>query len=902
MSKEDNVFNIHLPQRSKATQLVLLRLFSFMLISSMLILPVGAFAAPAPVESVSLLTSQTSSLATPVNTEIGPPWCGTPMQDAAGSLPDGSNPTDPVGSFPHIPYYAFACTLADIQARSNGRMEVRITGQSALGRDMYLVTINALDTPQQRKDFQTWQNIRKIALTEPERAQGMLDRAGDNVKVPIFIQSAIHGNESEGVDAMFELVERLATKPYGADPEVDAILDHVILLWNVDQNPDGRIAGTRGNGNNFDLNRDFLTQSQPETKIAVSIMQEWLPPDILDQHGYVTPTLIESTTKPHNPSIDYDLWLKWNPWRIDANEAAMNAIGLAVTRPILDWCANGAPPPPSGLCANGLPPGPSQAEGWDDWGPFYTPMYSQLVGLNGSTVEMCNQTNANCGVPGSTDHPRGRLGSKIAQYTVAWSTLLFDLGHRHDLLWDELETYRRGITNAPRPPCCDAPYTTDGFWMREYPTAYVIPLGTGQRSDPEANRLVDWLLTNGILVDEMKQDTSFGGMTFEKGSYVVWMTQAHRGLADTALSIGTDVSGLIERLYAPPGAWSHGYLWGADTVVIPRDADFSPITNRVLKSSHLLGGVEPGVADAYVLAIDSPTAVRSLNELLGSGITAQLAMASFANPVGDTLPAGSAIFAADPATKVALASIGRTNDVWFTRVYFSDLPAMEPINQVPRIAVLTTSLNQDIWSLRNLGFTADPIATNNSSQLNDPSAANPLDGYDLVFNTSGWPGGATARTRLLEFFSAGKGYIGAGTNGANFLSSAGLVTSLTAASRSGNGRSGIVQWNNEGGMNSPIVGAFPEQDTAIMDPPTWFTSIPTTMSVDGRLPEVGYFLAGLWAPDAQSASAPGSAVIAHGTDSSGIARLTIFAMNPLYRADPEREWTMLASAAYWADQ
>jgi hypothetical protein len=25
-------------------------------------------------------------------------------------------------------------------------------------------------------------------------------------------------------------------------------------------------------------------------------------------------------------------------------------------------------------------------------------------------------------------------------------------------------------------------------------------------------------------------------------------------------------------------------------------------------------------------------------------------------------------------------------------------------------------------------------------------------------------------------------------------------------------------------------------------------------------------------------------------------------MNPLYRADPEREWPMLASAAYWADQ
>jgi hypothetical protein len=841
-------------------------------------------------------------LAGSVTTASGasPPWCGTPSEDLTAAMPDGSSPSHPVGSFPHIPWYAFACTLADIQARSNGRMDVEVIGQSALGRDLYLVTINALDTNQQRKDFQTWQNIRKIALTEPARAQGMLDRAGDAVKVPIFVQSAIHGNESEGVDAMFDLVERVATTPYGADPEVDAILDHVVLLWNVDQNPDGRIANTRTNGNNFDLNRDFLTQSQSETKAAVSIMQEWLPPDMLDQHGYVTPTLIESTTKPHNPSIDYDLWLKWNASRIDANEAAMNAIGLGVTRPILDWCANGGPPPASGVCADGNPPGPPEAEGWDDWGPFYTPMYSQLVGLNGSTVEMCNSTGTGCGVAGSTTHQRGRLGAKLAQYTVTWSTLLFDLAHRHDLLWDELETYRRGVTNAPRPACCPAPYVTDHIWMREYPKGYVIPLGTGQRSDPEANRLVDWLLENGIQVDEMKQGGAYGGQTFDKGSYVVWMTQAHRGLADTALSIGTNISGLIQQLYAPPGAWSHGFLWGADTLVIPRDADFSPITNRVTKASHLLGGVEPGAADAYVLEVDSPTAVRTLNALLAGGTTAQLAMTSFASPGGGTLPAGSVIFAADPATKIALARVGRENDVWFRRAYTEGLPTREAIDRVPRIAVLTPAVNQDVWSLRNLGFTADPVST---ATINS-AATDPLANYDVIFNTAGYPAASnvTGRARLQAFFASGGGYIGAGTNGAAFLTAGTLVSGLTAASRTGNGRSGIVQWNNEGGVNSPIVGSFPAQDTAIMDPPTWFTAIPATMSVDGRLPLAGFFLAGLWAPDAQSASAPGSAVIAHGTSTSGSARLTIFAMNPLYRADPEREWTMLGSAAYWADK
>jgi hypothetical protein len=30
--------------------------------------------------------------------------------------------------------------------------------------------------------------------------------------------------------------------------------------------------------------------------------------------------------------------------------------------------------------------------------------------------------------------------------------------------------------------------------------------------------------------------------------------------------------------------------------------------------------------------------------------------------------------------------------------------------------------------------------------------------------------------------------------------------------------------------------------------------------------------------------------------------MTVFAMNPLYRADPEREWPAVATAAYWADQ
>ena len=138
-------------------------------------------------------------------------------------------------------------------------------------------------------------------------------------------------------------------------------------------------------------------------------MKRWLAPEMLDMHGYVTPTLIEATTKPHNPSIEYDNWLKWNQARIDYNEAAMDAAGQDVTRPINDWCPEGdAPSRADGLCDAGETPGPDVAEGWDDWGPFYGPMYHQHIGLDSSTVEMCSDTQPEPGLAAPVRRPRRR--------------------------------------------------------------------------------------------------------------------------------------------------------------------------------------------------------------------------------------------------------------------------------------------------------------------------------------------------------------------------------------------------------------------------------------------------------------------------------------------------------------
>ena len=345
---------------------------------------------------------------------IAPPWCGTPMPDAAENLPDGTDPADPPGSFPHIPYYAIGCTLQDIASRSAGRMRVEAIGRSALGRDMYKVTINALDTRAQRNDFARLERVTALAQRDPRRAKALI--AQRELKVPIFIQGSIHGNEYEGVDAVMRTIERVATTPYGEDAQVDAWLDHAVLVFNVIQNPDGRIVGTRTNGNGFDLNRDYITQSQPETVASVGVIRQWFPTGVYDLHGYVTPTLVEGTTVPHNPGIEYDIWTKWNQPRMDANQAGLASEGFGISRPIDNI-------PGDDPDNDWIPDGETLPQGWDDWGPFYTGQYGQLRGLDAMTVEACYEDdNDLCGINGAAPSLLGRSAALREHELVVNST------------------------------------------------------------------------------------------------------------------------------------------------------------------------------------------------------------------------------------------------------------------------------------------------------------------------------------------------------------------------------------------------------------------------------------------------------------------------------------------------
>ena len=245
-----------------------------------------------------------------------------------------------------IPYEAIHCTVDQILAEGSAagippRATYEINTLTDTGREQLAIVVNALETPEQQRDYERWTQIRALMTSDPAQAQALLATFGTDVKMPIFIEANIHGGEREGTDAMLQVLRDLVTTPYGDHPVVDDVLDHSILIIIPSQNPDGRYLGTRANSNGFDMNRDLLVQSQPEIRANIRLQLEWLAPVMFAMHGYVNPTLIDGLTKPHNPVSSTTSSRNWNQRRLDENELDFAVIEQSLTRPVNDYGANG---------------------------------------------------------------------------------------------------------------------------------------------------------------------------------------------------------------------------------------------------------------------------------------------------------------------------------------------------------------------------------------------------------------------------------------------------------------------------------------------------------------------------------------------------------------------------------
>ena len=371
------------------------------------------------------------------------------------------------------------------------------------------------------------------------------------------------------------------------------------------------------------------------------------------------------------------------------------------------------------------------------------------------------------------------------------------------------------------------------------------------------------------------------------------MKQARRGMAHTALSVGTDISSRISRVYAPPTAWSLGYLWGADTVTIPAGATFAPADGEGRRAGAGRAAASSGTGDMVVLELELAGGDPDAERRAGRGPARAPADRARRRLRGRQ----SVAFAETPALAGARGRRTRSCCGAWRRLRCR---LVEPVaRRGARIAVLAASNNQEVWALRELGYVADADLDRRAERRLDRPAGRPTT-RSSTRGRGRRRRNTVARTRLSAFFARGGGYVGGGTNAGAFLVVGGEVAGLATANRSGNGRSGIINWVRESAA-SPITGAYPERDTAIVDPPVWFTSVPASMAVDGRLPQSHVPgrgpVAGRRAVGQRAGRGGDRARHEHARARRGMA---VFAMNPLYRAIPEREWPMLASALNWS--
>jgi hypothetical protein len=141
------------------------------------------------------------------------------------------------------------------------------------------VVINRLETAQERRDYAAWLEVRDVALRDPARRNGCWSGSAATCKMPVFIQGGIHGNEYEGVDAAVDTIEKYATTAVRQDRQVDAILSHLILVFNPTQKPGRRASAARARtATGSTSTATSYTQSQSETIASISLMKRWLAP------------------------------------------------------------------------------------------------------------------------------------------------------------------------------------------------------------------------------------------------------------------------------------------------------------------------------------------------------------------------------------------------------------------------------------------------------------------------------------------------------------------------------------------------------------------------------------------------------------------------------------------------
>ncbi|HAD34971.1 MAG TPA: hypothetical protein DCF44_10855, partial [Chitinophagaceae bacterium] len=133
-------------------------------------------------------------------------------------------------------------------------------------------------------------------------------------KAIILINNGIHSGEPDGIDASMLLLRDVAERMQQGDTSLENVALAVIPVYNIggclNRSPYNRVDqdgpeefGSRGNGQNLDLNRDFIKCDSREARTFAKLFH-WIKPDVfVDNHvsdGADYQHVITMATTQHN--------------------------------------------------------------------------------------------------------------------------------------------------------------------------------------------------------------------------------------------------------------------------------------------------------------------------------------------------------------------------------------------------------------------------------------------------------------------------------------------------------------------------------------------------------------------------------------------------------------------------
>ena len=497
-------------------------------------------------------------------------------------------------------------------ARQSPRVRYAEVGKTTEGRPFVALIISSAENLSHLAQYK--EINRRLAdprITAPDEAKALVARG----KTILLVTFNIHSTEIASSQTAAEFAYQLAT---GSTPEVQSILNNVILILIPSLNPDGeqlvvdwykKYLGTPYEGCNppvlwahytgHDDNRDWVGITQLETQHAVKLTNEWHPQILYDLHqmGADGPRIyLPPWVDPIDPNVD--------PLLV----TSMNALGARTAQDI-------ASAGQTGVLIHGV---------YD----FWSPLRDYISYHNGLRI-LTESASANIATPiNVTFDQLGRgigYDAKVAAWNFPdpWRGGTWSLG---DIVRDQL----LALFSIARSASIDRErFLTDFYTVASHavhpvsgPFAYVI--APDQRDPVVTTRLINLLRTAAVEVEQAQESFTADGTTYAAGSYIVRLDQPNRSFAKTVLEV-QHYPDLREYPGGPPQrpydvtAQTLPLLFGVTATAI--DHPFTVGTKPVDRAAVPIGNIERGAsANGYLIDDSTNSSLYALFDLLKAGV------------------------------------------------------------------------------------------------------------------------------------------------------------------------------------------------------------------------------------------------------------------------------------------